>query len=256
MAITNAVFDLQAFYKSTFGTQPYVLNVPDKYKKDTLKKGNGSFDTLPAKSTPQSRYNSVLLEDYLGVEIWLPVWFRDLPQDYFTHIEDCEIVDANKRELHLPYCTVRITARKDIIKTPVNARQGTVKEVYNIDDYQITLRGFLIDKINYSLPEMQMVALRRLFELGQSVAIDNALTNLFLVKMDMPNQLDPGNNTDNVAIETLDFEEVRGCRKNMRAFTMQMISDNINSLFWANPKELNNTNEVVMGSSLIQTNTV
>lgn len=228
MAITNTIFDLADLYQRVYGSRPYVID------NETPTVSNGQPYQISGSKMPQlSRIGSVLKEQYMGVEIWLPAMFWDLPESYFKDIEDCEIVDVNKRRLYLPYVVIRVTGRKEIIKTPVNARGGTVKEAYNIDDYNITMRGFLIDKVNYQFPELQIIALKRLFELNQSVAFDNGLTNIFL------------NSKTNVAIETLDFPEVEGGKWHVRPFSMQMVSDNISSLIWTPNTTLSNNNTIV-----------
>ncbi|AYD48200.1 DUF6046 domain-containing protein [Arachidicoccus soli] len=227
MARTNSIFDLQTLYQKTFGSKPYVI------ENTTPSQNEGQpYQLGTPKTQTTSIYGSTLQTQYMGVEIWLPVTFRDLPQSFFKDLGNCEIVDVAARKLNLYYSVVRVTGRKQIIKTPVNARQGTVKEGYNIDDYNITIRGFLIDKKNYGFPELQIIALRRLFELNQAVALDNAMTNLFT------------DTVDNMAIESLDFPEVEGGKKHIRPFVMQMVSDNISSLNWVQPNTLSNNNTI------------
>ena len=139
------------------------------------------------------------------MDIWFPVRFYNagdnIPIEY------------------LPYSVVRVTGKKNIVKTPVMYRKGTVKEQYNIDDYSISIKGFLIGE-NGQFPEPDMDSLRDLFELKRSVQIDNAITNIFLN--------DPGLSRyeqQRVVIESLDFPEVEGGRINVRPFTMQLESD-------------------------------
>lgn len=202
MAVTpGEIIDLGKLFQNTWGGKPY--HVPEQSEKTT----EGTPYRISGTSAEQliTSNGSLIKEKVNGVDIWFPVRFYNagdnIPIEY------------------LPYSVVRVTGKKNIVKTPVMYRKGTVKEQYNIDDYSISIKGFLIGE-NGQFPEPDMDSLRDLFELKRSVQIDNAITNIFLN--------DPGLSRyeqQRVVIESLDFPEVEGGRINVRPFTMQLESD-------------------------------
>jgi hypothetical protein len=175
--------DLQNLYRQTFGSRP---RIPDRETGEDLSRFSGSQ----------------LLTEHMGKEIWLPVRFVGLPSEF------------GMSELLLPYTTVKITGKKTIIKTALSERKGTVKELFSIDDYKISIKGFVIDDKKRVWPEAELSVLKRLWELNESVRLDNALTNVFL-------------NQDRVVIESIDLPEVEGGRKHIRPISMQLESDSI-----------------------------
>lgn len=194
--------DIQQLYNRTFGTNP---KVPPVAEAPDYPDGGGTIKPLPRKQQPVSLFGNTLSTDWLGVEVWLPVVFRELPNDVFPN-----------GTLMLPHAVVRINSTKTIVKTPMVERGGAVRELYSVDDYKITIKGFLIDP-NKMWPEAQLMQLKALFEYNNSVVLDNALTNLFVA-------------TKRVAIESFDLPEVEGGRKHVRPFTLQCESDQILTL--------------------------
>lgn len=150
---------------------------------------------------------SLIKEKLGGVEVWFPTRFYEAggitPVGY------------------LPYSVVRVSGKKNIVKTPLIDRKGTVKELYSVDDYAISLKGFVIGD-NGEFPEAEIDSLRSLFENKTALQIDNAITNVFLT--------DPSVETNEkrrVVIESLEFPEVEGGRINVKPFSMQLVSDHI-----------------------------
>lgn len=153
--------------------------------------------------------------------------FNDLPErkEYSKYGSPYYDVDVTGREYYmpvtlggmlLPHPVMSITGRKSIVKTELQGRRGTVKELINIDDYQITIRGLIIDLKN-EYPEETVAELRKLFERNEAVAIESAITDIFLITPDR-------SGFDKVVIESLDFPEVTGIR-NVRPYMMQLSSD-------------------------------
>ncbi|MFT3750968.1 MAG: DUF6046 domain-containing protein [Agriterribacter sp.] len=195
------IIDLGKLFANTFGGKPY--HIQEESKRVT----EGTPYRISGTNAEQlvTGNGSLIKEQVKGVDIWFPVRFYN-PGDS-TPIE------------YLPYTVVRVTGKKTIVKTPVMYRKGTVKEQYNIDDYSISIKGFLIGE-NGEFPEQDMDSLKDLFELKRGIQIDNAITNIFLS--------DPGLSRfeqNRVVIESLDFPEVEGGRINVKPFNMQLVSD-------------------------------
>lgn len=199
------VIDLGKLFANTFGGRPY--HVPEESEKVT----EGTPYKITGERADQltSNTGAVIKEKVKGVDIWFPVSFRNAGDD-----------ESAPPIAYLPYCVVRIAGKKTIVKTPVMYRKGTVKEQYNVDDYSISIKGFLIGE-NGAFPEVDIDNLKDLFELKKGVRIDNAITNIFLSG-------EPGadySQQKRVVIESLDFPEVEGGKENVKPFSMQLESD-------------------------------
>jgi hypothetical protein len=191
-------FDLEKLYAQTFGGILYQVP-PDIFNKDP-KEEPTIIQTTESKSY-------VLLEKYLNREIWLP-----------TRLAELNIKDFKRSEFYLPYCAVKISGKKTIVKTALAERQGSVKELYSIDDYSISLKGFFIDNKNRQFPEEDLDVLRQVFEIRGAFAIDNALVNTMLGR------------EAKVVMVSFELPEVTGGRKHVRPFDIQLESDSIFTL--------------------------
>lgn len=207
MAIIPApgvVIDLGKLFQNTFGGRPY--HVPEETERIT----EGTPYRISGERADQliTSNGSLIKEQVNGVDIWLPVKMYNVGDD----MSGPAIAD-------LPYSVVRISGKKTIVKTPVMYRKGTVKELYNIDDYSISIKGFLIGE-NGQFPEADVDSLKDVYELKRAVELDNAITNIFLKT--------PGaerHEQQCVVIESLEFPEVEGGRINVKPFSMQLVSD-------------------------------
>lgn len=151
-----------------------------------------------------------MLKTIWGKEIWLPVRFVGLDEKVF-----------GKRDLLLPYTSIEIGMTKAITKTHVAEIRGSVKEQFSIDDYVITLKGFLIDE-NRIWPEKELMLINELWKLNEAIEFDNVLTNEFLGEA--------GKGYPLVMIEELRFPAVENGMKHIRPFSMKLVSDDITTL--------------------------
>jgi len=195
--MSSIAFDIQQLYQQYFGTKPVIAAAYKNDKENIATDGKVSFPTSTNTST--TSLGSVLQEQYLGVEIWLPTRLKF----------------ENGTSFFLPYSTIRLTGSKSFIRTPLSERRGSVKELFSIDDYKITIKGFFIDKQNRVFPEADLKLLRQFFESNERCFLENALTDFFLDK------------TDAVVINSFELPEVEGGKKTMRPFVMQFESDSI-----------------------------
>ncbi len=98
---------------------------------------------------------------------------------------------------------------KNIVRTSLLKRMGTVKELISADDWQVTIRGFLVDSDD-RYPINQVRELRQWFELEESLKVTSEILNemgiynLVLQELDLP---DPENYS------------------NFQAFTLSCLSD-------------------------------
>ena len=204
--MSNFVFDIEKLFERQFGTKPYKVGevAPgidvNEYKTSGLKKN-------------QEIPTNLLTKDLFGVEVWLPVYFDGLPK---------EVGDNGK--LFLPYTVIRISGSSNIVRTPLAECRGSVKELFNIDDYKINIKGFFIDKQNRLFPEKDLKALKVAHEYGQAFKIINALTDIYLTDQTLPPI-----EQNRVVLTSFDLPEVEGGRK-ARPFTMTLESDSVFTL--------------------------
>lgn len=137
----------------------------------------------------------------LGREYYLPVFLDDF---------------------ELPNPVISIDGRKIIVETPMVERKGTVKEIINIDDYQIIIRGIITNKDRNSMPEETLTKMRELFEKNEAVTIMNVLTDIFLKTPDRKGY-------DKVVIKDFRIVPTPGV-KNCCGYEMALLSDEAFSL--------------------------
>ena len=222
--MSHIAIDLQRLYNKYFG-QPYLIkNTPP-----AAGEGDGyrvSMDARLEKTISTAKGSSVKTE-FEGKPVWLPVTLCDL--------------DALKQEngtrtfgferLLLPYCTIAITGKKTIVRTPLSQRRGTVKELYSVEDYEIDIKGFVINK-ERNFPEEEITILKHIFESRQSIGLDNALTNIFLTDESVFSKT---NTSCRAAVVSLDFPQTSGESVWIRPFSMKCESDSVFDLVQESP---------------------
>lgn len=77
-----------------------------------------------------------------------------------------------------------ISSKKTIVETPLsgNTRRGTVKEIINAEDYEISLSGICYDHTHTGYPIDQVELLKTLDDYLGSMEIISGLTDLFDIK--------------------------------------------------------------------------
>lgn len=105
---------------------------------------------------------------------------------------------------------VSIDSSKNIIKTDLASGNGSVKELVNINDYNITITGAIIGEKDYPVNEVQELV--NLYNRNEALDISNALTELV-----MPSGT-------KVVITNLSLPTVQGF-EHVQPFTMNLQSD-------------------------------
>jgi hypothetical protein len=116
----------------------------------------------------------------------------------------------------LPNPVVSIESKKYIIDTALTERRGTVKEMINTSDYEITIRGLIIGS-THDFPEDQIAMLRDAYEQNKPVSIASAVTDIFLLRPDR-------SGSDKVVIAEMRMPVIPGV-KNVRPYELKLISD-------------------------------
>lgn len=210
--MSSLVIDIQNLYARTFGQRPYVVEQPQPNQDANTYMVQAGVQN--AVQTNRANGAPLSVVDKYGIDIWLPVELFNLPTG----------VGENGR-MKLYYGTVRVSASATMVRTPLVERKGTVKELYNIDDYKITLKGFFIDKEYRSLPVEDIRALKELHERGQAFSIWNAITDIVLA--DTSN---PGFEQQKVVMTSFELPDKDGGRKSMQPYIITLESDNVFTL--------------------------
>jgi hypothetical protein len=79
---------------------------------------------------------------------------------------------------------VEIRGSKKIVETDIDGQDGTFKELYNLGDYQITIRGIAVDEdyTREEYPEEIVRKLRTVYELKHHLEVVGPLFTLFNIK--------------------------------------------------------------------------
>lgn len=74
---------------------------------------------------------------------------------------------------------IELGGSKTIVRTPLAGYDGTVKENMGLNDYDITIRGIVVNEDSDDYPEGDVLKLRQLLERKESLAIVSPLLGLF-----------------------------------------------------------------------------
>lgn len=158
-----------------------------------------------------SKLGAVLFKrDTNGIEAFCPV----------TIVWEKNVNGAIKqRTFDLPYSTVAITMRKNIQKTSLIGRNGSVKELIQIEDYEFTINGVMLgsndeESDDFHMPQTDLANLNELFQINEPVQLQNAFVEIFM----------PGDNT--VVVESIDLPDMKGIT-GAQAYSIRVSSDTI-----------------------------
>ena len=198
--MANNIFDIHKLYKSVFGSTPYFIKSEEPQEELELYQIAQS-DRSKYTIDYTSKQIALNKKSVYGTDIWHPITFWE---SEFSKIE----IEA---------CTVAVNLLKTVVRTSVSERKGTVKEIFNIDDYRFSVRGLLIGKDRF-FPEEQIAMLKKLFETTQPVFLKGGYPEIFLEE------------NAQVVITALDFPDVEGKAHWIRPFTLTCESDYIQDL--------------------------
>ena len=213
-------FSIADLFEQTFGYRTQAFD--PKFKPVV---GNGGADSL-ARIEFGAHGSEYYADDALGREYYMPVKITyDDESGNGGNTTLTDITGGNSgvisgggvlKEWYLPYPVISITSRKTIIETPLTERRGTVKELINIQDYEIIIKGFIVSTSN-EFPENDATTLRTIYEQNVAISIQCPLTDIFLLRPDR-------SGSDQVVIRELKFPAITGI-KNIRPYELHLVSD-------------------------------
>jgi hypothetical protein len=106
---------------------------------------------------------------------------------------------------------IDISASKNINTTPLKGFSGTVKEYINTDDYQIGIKGILINYVNDEYPDDLVHGVHKIFTVDTALKVTSPVLNLLDIHY--------------MVVKDIKFPEVEGYN-NMQPYVLQCLSDN------------------------------
>lgn len=143
--------------------------------------------------------NGALLRRYdlLGNHYFMPVVFSAGGKDYEI---DCALIS--------------VQLKKTVVETPLVGQRGTVKELINEQDLQISVTGCLIGEKQGRWPEDRIADLYELYGVNEAVSLRCALTDCFF------------NQDDKVVITDMDFPAADKV-EDVVAVSLRCVSDRV-----------------------------
>ena len=113
------------------------------------------------------------------------------------------------KEYEMPNSLISIRGKKNIVSTPMVGRKGSVKELINIEDYDIRIQGVALDT---DWPDDQLAAIKEIYAVNESVQLKCALTDIFMDEEDM------------VVIKSIDIPEMKGI-EHAQTYSLELETD-------------------------------
>ncbi|MBV7268369.1 DUF6046 domain-containing protein [Winogradskyella luteola] len=197
--MSNFKPDISQLFNAAFGFVPIV------YKVNEGRQNNGSANYQSIQTVEDEEAQKL---SWMGTPIMFPVKF--IGQQYQFYNQSGELENKSLKDFDLPPTTVVDFRRaKNITKTNVLGDNGTVKEIYGFDDWQIRIRGLCLDTPTEKAYDLQNELLK--WEaVVNSIEVDG---DLFIDK-----------NIYRIAIEEIDFRQPQG-RHNVIPFEITASSD-------------------------------
>ena len=108
-------------------------------------------------------------------------------------------------------CLVDFSMTQNIVKTPVNGRDGTIKEFVSDGDYEISIKGLLIDQDHPNrIPEEAIRKALQWFRKGKALGVEAKIFDVFGVH--------------NIVVESFHMPQIPTYIQ-MRPFELKCISD-------------------------------
>lgn len=113
------------------------------------------------------------------------------------------------KSYEIPNALISFTGKKTIVETPMVGRKGSVKELINIDDFEISIQSIAQAE---DFPEAALVELNEIYNINESITLKCALTDLFLEQ------------DDKVVIRSIDLSDMKGT-ETFQVFKMELVTD-------------------------------
>lgn len=191
--------DISQLFNAAFGFVPITYKVNQNQPTGAKL----SYGSLEVEEDVEAKKMS-----WMGTPIMFPVLFKGGTYRFYN--AKSEIVEKTLKDFDLPPTTVVDFRRaKNITKTNVLGNNGTVKEIYGFDDWQIRIRGLCLDTPTIKAYDIQSELLKW-EQVVDSIEVEG---DLFLDK-----------EIYRLTIEDIDFRQPQG-KHNVIPFEITASSD-------------------------------
>lgn len=160
---SGIIYDIKDIAEKLYGYKPYTLSALPAEQIEA-----NPYQVKPLVKRESTRKGSPIYggQDLIGREVFLPV-----------------TIEGGGKNYDFPYSVLAMRRKKFMVSTPMVERGGSVKELIGLDDWQISMKGFLIDPLN-QFPDDQLYELNELFKRKEPVRLKCALSDIFLEEND------------------------------------------------------------------------
>jgi len=159
--MSGIIYDIADIVEKVYGYKPYSLSA---FPADNNAENPYQVKQIQKRTIKGS--NVYGGQDLIGREVFLPV-----------------TIEAGGKNYEFPYSVLAMRRKKFMVETPMVERSGSVKEDIGLDDWVISMKGFLIDPLN-QFPDDQLYELNELFKRREAVRLKCALSDIFLEEND------------------------------------------------------------------------
>jgi len=163
----KSTLDPVQLYRQAFGTTPYI--VQPKALENISQPQTETFSPAPAplRGTVGEHGSPFYGVDVLGREYFCPVRLTLPP---LPGTPTSELFD-------LDYPVVRIEGKVTTVDTPMVEQKGSVHEIINLDDYQIIIRGIIINHSGSEIDDARINRYYDILETGQNMKMECVITD-------------------------------------------------------------------------------
>lgn len=123
-----------------------------------------------------------------------------------------------------PYTILEITRVKNIVKTPLQGRDGTVKEFISMGDWDLTFKGFIINPLANELPHELTAKMLSVFEINSQLTFYSEAFRRW-GELRIKGNKTPEDVCSVIVIEDLKLPSMDGF-ENVQPFEIKAVSDN------------------------------
>lgn len=150
-------------------------------------------------------------KSYLGTPVWSPIEFLRTSGTSLDNSQNVGEADGNSEViLRIDTALITVSQTRNIVKTPIAGRPGTVKEYISDGDFIIDIKGAIISKYPLVYPREEVRLLIELLGLPKQIPVASEFLQLFDI--------------DSIVVEQYDIAEKLGSRNEV-PFQIQALSD-------------------------------
>ena len=133
-----------------------------------------------------------------------------------------ETIVVAKKSYYFDKCLITVSQTKNIVKTPIVGRNGTVKEYVSDGDYEIKVQGMIVGKHANIRPDIgELNALAAILDAPVALEVGSNFLDMFRIS--------------SMVVESYEMTQIEGTR-NAIGFTMTCSSDEIKTIQYQNLK--------------------